>query len=731
MRGQPIVDAKISKPLPHRWAPSRARAQALLDQGDQGGLAIVAAGPGYFKRQLVEAWATLDPRRRVAWLSLDEADDPIRLLAHALAAVRSAAPGFAPEIVLDELPGPGNWHARAADAVMEALGTLDEPLTLVIEGVHRLRDPDSRRGVETLVRYRPNQFKIIVITRDDAAIDLAHDTMSGAVTELREPDLALDVDETFRLLAAAGLDVTLADARSLHAATGGWPAGVSLTAGRRTSDGEVPPFAPDEEPVQGYLRNRVLDPLDDELATFFLQVASLGSVHPGLAGHVTGRPDARRRLDRLTELHLLFEAPGLRPGWRCFPDYLRRFAHHELRARNEDDARELCRRGATWCWERELLEESLTIAAYGEDVDLLAAILLEHHLPWSAGGEADRVRAWSSVLLQMLPDCVEAHLASAWASLLAGDDVVAASTVAFLGSRTVPGRRGDLVAGELDVLRAHLARGRGELTAALALARRGADAASRLGPDFTTLYGGALPSAAAMHVGMAAVWAGELDEAIAELESARSTWGWASQSLPLLHGYLGLAHWLLGDEAAVAHAGLARTHLQERQLGAGDVAAVAIGLLLGLSPATDTDLAALLDLAEAIGEPVIEVLAAACEAMVHADRDPGRARRAVRRGREAADACAEPGVLPTLMAKVAFVVGVDSAPVLGDPLTEGEQRVLWMLAGPLTEREIAAELHLSHNTVRTYRRRLYGKLGLSSRADVGGAIEAVRRQEGS
>lgn len=727
MRGQPIVDAKISKPPPHRWAPQRARARALLDRGDQCGLTVVAAGPGYFKRQLVEAWVTLDPRRRVAWLSLDEADDPMRLLAHALAAVRSVAPGFAPEIVLDELLGHGNWQARAADTVVEALGTLEEPLTLVIEGVHRLLDPDSLRGVETLMRYRPSQLKIIVITRDDAAIDLAHATMSGAVTEIREADLAFDVDATYRMLASAGLDVSMPDAWALHAATGGWPAGVALTAAR-SPDGGVLPFAPDEQPAKGFLRNRVLDPLDEDLTTFLLQVASLGSVHPDLAAHVTGRPDARRRLDRLTEIHLLFDVPGSRPGWRSVPDYLRRFAHHELRARNEGDARELFRSAATWCWERELLEESLTIAAHGENVDLLAAILLEHHLPWSAGGEADRVRAWSSVLVQVQPDCVEAHLASAWASLLAGDDVVAASTVAFLAAQTVPGRRGNLVAGELDVVRSHLARRRGELTASLALARRGSEAARRLGPEFTTPYGGALPSASAMHVGIAAVWAGELDEAVAELESARSTRGWASQSLPLLHSYLAIAHWLIGEEAAVAHAGLARTHLQDDRLGAGDFAAVAIGLLLGISPAADADLALLLELVEEIGEPVTEVLAGACEAMVHAERDPNRARQAVRRGRGAADACPEPGVLPALMAKVAFVVGLDSAPVLGDPLTEGEQRVLWMLAGPLTEREIAAELHLSHNTVRTYRRRLYGKLGLSSRADVGKAIEAVRRQ---
>ncbi|MBV9094159.1 MAG: response regulator transcription factor [Streptosporangiaceae bacterium] len=56
-----------------------------------------------------------------------------------------------------------------------------------------------------------------------------------------------------------------------------------------------------------------------------------------------------------------------------------------------------------------------------------------------------------------------------------------------------------------------------------------------------------------------------------------------------------------------------------------------------------------------------------------------------------------------------------------EPLTEREQKVLYLLRGTLSLREIGRELDLSVNTVKTYTRGIYRKLGVASRRD------AVRR----
>jgi LuxR family maltose regulon positive regulatory protein len=58
-----------------------------------------------------------------------------------------------------------------------------------------------------------------------------------------------------------------------------------------------------------------------------------------------------------------------------------------------------------------------------------------------------------------------------------------------------------------------------------------------------------------------------------------------------------------------------------------------------------------------------------------------------------------------------------------DDLSARELEVLRLLAGAFSAREIAAALHMSPNTLKTHTRRIFRKLGVSTRAD------AVRRAE--
>lgn len=52
---------------------------------------------------------------------------------------------------------------------------------------------------------------------------------------------------------------------------------------------------------------------------------------------------------------------------------------------------------------------------------------------------------------------------------------------------------------------------------------------------------------------------------------------------------------------------------------------------------------------------------------------------------------------------------------LPEPLTERETQILHLLADGLTNREIAARLHLSYETIKWYNKQIYGKLGVSNR----------------
>ena len=62
----------------------------------------------------------------------------------------------------------------------------------------------------------------------------------------------------------------------------------------------------------------------------------------------------------------------------------------------------------------------------------------------------------------------------------------------------------------------------------------------------------------------------------------------------------------------------------------------------------------------------------------------------------------------------------------GEQLTDRELAVLTLVAEGMTQRQIAAQLFISHNTVKSHLKNAYRKLGAASRAD---AIRRVKSLE--
>src|SRR5208282_5121695 len=87
----------------------------------------------------------------------------------------------------------------------------------------------------------------------------------------------------------------------------------------------------------------------------------------------------------------------------------------------------------------------------------------------------------------------------------------------------------------------------------------------------------------------------------------------------------------------------------------------------------------------------------------------------------------DPGALPARSAGLRQMLAAPRhhATEFGEQLSDREIAVLGLLAEGLSQRQIAAQLFISHNTVKSHLKTAYRKLGVTSRDDAIGQLAAL------
>jgi LuxR family maltose regulon positive regulatory protein len=115
-------------------------------------------------------------------------------------------------------------------------------------------------------------------------------------------------------------------------------------------------------------------------------------------------------------------------------------------------------------------------------------------------------------------------------------------------------------------------------------------------------------------------------------------------------------------------------------------------------------------------EEAAALVTAARAARVCGTDDPARRRR--EEARSVLRECPDPGpvVADWFAVEQRALLAQDGSPD-GDELTERERAILALLPGPRAQREIAGELFVTPNTLKTHLRSIYRKLGAASRTE--------------
>jgi LuxR family maltose regulon positive regulatory protein len=726
----PLADGKLAIPSVRHGVVDRPRISRALDAGGAVSLTLVAAPAGYGKTTAVRAWCA---RRGVAlaWVTLDEGDnDPVllwRYVAVAVDRVRSGLGGGA----LGWLGVAGAPVEVAIDELMNGVAALGSELVLVLDDLDAVVSEACLASIDHALGRLPANLHMVLLARVDPALRLARLRAADELVEVRGDELAFTPAEARELLVVLGrLELGAEEIDVLVERTEGWPAGLVLAwLWLRTMEDPVRAvraFGGDNRLVADYLSGEVLAALDEDGRAFLYAVAVLGEFTADMCDAALDRGDSAARLVELEHSNL-FVSRLDRGRWFRIHSLFAEYARARLTSRDPGAPALIHRRAAVWLRSQGLVVEALAHAAAGGDHELVAELMVEHHLSLIRGGAGGTVLRWVRTLPeeQLVQHPVLA-VAAAAAAMLVGGRTLERRRLLHLadeGGRAQPGRGCVYVETAAGLVRAvTIDRGVGR---AVLDGRRAVELAE------VDAYANEILTGALAAYARALFFAGELDEASAVATRALEHPAIERHVPSQVVAYSTLAFVAVERGRLVA----GRGHAEKARAAVGRIGTSRSWLGANASAALGVVLAAEGTLADAEHE-----LAAAerfftdeVATLHHTWLLVLLARVRARRGRlidanatldaarEALGELSDSGPVAALADTVAQEVGAvsdraSSGELLESP-SDAELAVLRLLAGDLSVREIAERLFLSQNTIRSHTRALYRKLGVHTRSD--------------
>jgi LuxR family maltose regulon positive regulatory protein len=358
-------------------------------------LVLIVAPPGYGKSTLLADWAEQD-ERLFAWLTPARGD--------LAAIVRSGS-------------------ADGLAQLVRRLGKQHDGFVLVLDDAHVVAASRLRELMQAALAILPNGSTIALSSRAEPELAVGRLRAHRLLIEIRAEQLAMDCMEADALLRTAGLQLGLDDVQALVTRCEGWPAALylaALTADRRAD--ELTDFGGHCYPVSEYIGDEVLNALPKDLIEFSIRTSVLDE----LAGPICdltlderGSASVLRRLARRTPLLFPVDAAHHTFRWH---NLMRETLRAELRRNEPELEPELRLRASSWYASHADTQRAIAQAAAARDAAVTGDLLWRDVLRYLARGRNDLVQDWlSSFSVDEIADHAALALSAAASALMAGD----------------------------------------------------------------------------------------------------------------------------------------------------------------------------------------------------------------------------------------------------------------------------------------------------------------------
>ena len=722
-----LFAAKLLRPVLRPGTVRRSSLIERLARGNPRPIVSVVAPAGYGKTTLLSQWAERNGQA-FAWVTVDEGDnDPKVLLTYVAQALDAVEP--IDGRVFDALASPvSSVPGSVVPRLGSAFSSMTSPVVLLLDDVHTLHNRECRAALSALADHVPGGSRLALAGRAEPPLRIARLRAEGRILEVGPGDLSLTPEEASSLLLNADVALSEDEVAELHRRTEGWPAGLYLAALYLREGGPLASaavsFGGGDRLVSEYMESEFLARISRRQRVFLTRTAVLERLSGPLCDAVLELSGSAVTLADLARSNLLLVPLDRRGEWYRYHHLFRDMLLAELERLEPGLIPVLRRRAAGWCVRNGLPEEALEYSMAAEDVDAAAGLVEKLAVPAHRQGRVPTGQRWFGWLEDR--GGIEGHpMAAVLASLLSAltGRPVEAERQADAVDRWQygdPARPGDPSAEAwAAVLRAFLCRHGAEQM------RADADEAVR---RFATQ--GLVSPGPAILQGIARVLCGDLDGGDAALEDGISVGEEAGAhedvALALCERSLvaiARGDWGRAEVLAERGRGVLRRAGIEHSYATPLVCAVQARAAMhrGDVPAARQELVSAQRLRHLLtyALPHFAVQARIELARVHfALADLPGARTLMRevdellRRRPGLGNLA--GEAPALRAQLAKER--DSNGPGASALTGAELRLLPMLSTHLSFPEIAEELFLSRNTIKSEAISIYRKLGASSRS---------------
>ena len=319
--------------------------------GDRRPIVSVVAPSGYGKTTVLSQWAERNGRS-FAWVSVDERDnDPKVLLTYVAQALDAVEP--IGDRVFDALASPGSSvPGSVVPRLGSAFSSMTSPVALVLDDVHVLRNPECQSALSVLADHVPRGSQLAVAGQAQPPLRVARLRAEGRILEIGQGDLSLDRDEASMLLSNADVAVGEDDVAELYRRTEGWPAGLYLAALYLREGGPVAgagvSFGGDDRLVSEYIKSEFLARISRRRRAFLTRTAVLERMCGSLCDAVLEGSGSAGILADLERSNLLLVPLDRRGQWYRYHHLFRDMLLGELHRLEPGLIPVLHRRAARW-----------------------------------------------------------------------------------------------------------------------------------------------------------------------------------------------------------------------------------------------------------------------------------------------------------------------------------------------------------------------------------------------